>query len=57
MDGQSVEVERQHARGEGLSNAPEDVGHDEGGVGVADMRKDFGYDAARGCSDDDGDDR
>lgn len=56
MDGQSVEVEREHACGEGLTDAPEDIGHDEGGVGVADMGKHFGYDAARGCGYDDGDD-
>lgn len=56
MDGQPVEVERQDARRQSLADAPKDVGHDEGGVGVADVGEDFGYDAARGCGDDDRDD-
>lgn len=35
VDGQAVEVEGDDAAGEGLADAPEDVGDDEGGVGVA----------------------
>lgn len=56
VDGETVKVEGKDAGGEGLANAPEDVGDDEGHVGAARVRKHLGDDAAGGGGDDGGHD-
>lgn len=56
VDGQTVEVEGHDAGGEGLADAPEDVGDDERGIGVADGGEGLSDDPARGCGDDGRDD-
>lgn len=52
VDGQAVEVERHDASGEGLADAPDDIGDDERGIGVADVGQGLGHDAAGGSRDD-----